>query len=95
MQADPNAPDLDGGSKSPAVDEGEEEEAGKTEKDWIDRFFGAVASFYRAYRKIINMLIFIAVVVAFFVYFGFALACRFGDEGSVRLVGVRSSRKLE
>ena len=67
---------------------GPETEPEPTRKDFLDLFFGAIAKLYKTYQRPINIGIAAVVLIAFFVYFAFALICRFGDEGSIRLVGV-------
>ena len=67
---------------------GPETEPEPTSKDPLDQFFGAVTKLYKTYQRSINIAIAAGVIVAFFVYFSFALACHFGDEGSIRLVGL-------
>ena len=66
---------------------GPETEPEPTKKDFLDQFFGAVAKLYKTYQIPINIGIATGVIIAFFFYFAFALVCRFGDEGSIRLVG--------
>ncbi|CAH1792459.1 unnamed protein product [Owenia fusiformis] len=43
---------------------------------------------YKSNKKIIWNAIYIFLIIGYFVYFGFAMAHRFGDEGSIRLLWV-------
>lgn len=62
--------------------------------DFIDRLLALISDPIARHRTLMKRALYSALLGCWFVYFGFAMACRLEDEGSMRLLSMRLRFRL-
>ena len=78
-----------GSQVSLKVEDGKAEDKENDPPDFIDRIWARVMGPIIRYRTLFMRANYLIMIACWFIYFGFAMACRLDDEGSIRLLGIR------